>query len=366
MSQLLGPYRDLVPEAYESCWTAPANIAFVKYWGKKGHQLPANPSLSMTLSECVTKTKTTFSPSSGLSVELNLEGKSQIAFAQKIKKYLESLQTELPWFNNVAVKIETSNTFPHGTGIASSASGLAAFALTLADYLRSLKNDSDEGLFLKRASYLSRLASGSACRSLYGGYTTWGESFLAGSSDKYATTFMVHPDLKDLIKKIVIMGGGHKFGNITPAAEFNIFADPEAAKIVFEFGVELVMVGLDVTMADGLTRTQVSNLFTHHNDTTRIIEHILLDMVNGEGSAYKPWAYIHDAMALMYLLYDDLLEGDYYHVDLETKGLLTYGKTVVDYYHTHKKNKNAWVAFHVNSERFHQALKERLSIYEKR
>jgi pyrimidine-specific ribonucleoside hydrolase len=187
-----------------------------------------------------------------------------------------------------------------------------------------------------------------------------------GPLTNLAQAFMVHPDLKDLIKKIVIMGGGHKFGNITPAAEFNIFADPEAAKIVFEFGVELVMVGLDVTMADGLTRTQVTELFTHHNETTRIIEHILLDMVNGEGSAYKPWAYIHDAMALMYLLYDDLLEGDYYHVDLETKGHLTYGKTVVDYYHTHKKNKNAWVAFHVNSERFHQALKERLSVYEKR
>lgn len=210
MSQLLGPYRDLVPEAYESCWTAPANIAFVKYWGKKGHQLPANPSLSMTLSECVTKTKTTFSPSSGLSVELNLDGKSQIAFAQKIKKYLESLQTELPWFNNVAVKIETSNTFPHGTGIASSASGLAAFALTLADYLRSLKNDSDEGLFLKRASYLSRLASGSACRSLYGGYTTWGESFLAGSSDKYATTFMVHPDLTQLCDTVMVVDSSEK------------------------------------------------------------------------------------------------------------------------------------------------------------
>lgn len=187
-----------------------------------------------------------------------------------------------------------------------------------------------------------------------------------GPLTNLAQAFMVHPDLKDLIKKIVIMGGGHKFGNITPAAEFNIFADPEAAKVVFEFGIEIVMVGLDVTMADGLTRTQVSNLFTHHNDTTRIIEHILLDMVNGEGSAYKPWAYIHDAMALMYLLYDDLLTGDYYHVDVETKGLLTYGKTVVDYYHTHKKNKNAWVAFNVNSERFHQALKERLSVYEKR
>ncbi len=185
-----------------------------------------------------------------------------------------------------------------------------------------------------------------------------------GPLTNLAQAFMVHPDLKQYIKKIVIMGGGHKFGNITPAAEFNIYADPEAAKIVFEFGIELVMVGLDVTMADGLTRDQVTSLFVHHNDTTRVIEHILLDMVNGEGSSYKPWAFIHDAMTLFYLLYSDLLSGDYYHVDVETKGLLTYGKTVVDYYHTHKKDKNAWVAFNVNSEIFHQALKDRLRVYE--
>lgn len=210
MSQLLGPYKELVPEAFESSWSAPANIAFVKYWGKKGHQIPANPSLSMTLSECVTKTRTSFSPSPELSVELKLDGKSQDAFALKIKKYLESLETDLPWLNKVAVKIETSNTFPHGTGIASSASGLAAFALTFADYLRHLKDDSDQALFLKRASYLSRLASGSACRSLYGGFTTWGESFLAGSSDKYASIFVVHPDLAHLCDTVMVVDSKEK------------------------------------------------------------------------------------------------------------------------------------------------------------
>ncbi len=210
MSQLLGPYRDLVPETFESCWSAPANIAFVKYWGKKGHQLPANPSLSMTLSECVTNTRTSFIPAEDLTVELKLDGKSQDAFAQKIKKYLESLESDLPWLKKISVKVETSNTFPHGTGIASSASGLAAFALTLADYLRSLNNDADELLFLKRASYLSRLASGSACRSLYGGFTTWGESFLQESSDEYATTFKVHPDLAHLCDSVMVVDSTEK------------------------------------------------------------------------------------------------------------------------------------------------------------
>lgn len=210
MSQLLGPFQDVSPEAFESHWSAPANIAFVKYWGKKGHQLPANPSLSMTLSECVTKTRTHFSPADELSVELRLEGKLQENFALKIKTYLSSLSGELPWINKLSVKIDTSNTFPHGTGIASSASGLCAFALTLTDYLKFLRPEGDGTLFLKRASYLSRLASGSACRSVYGGYTTWGESYLPESTDKYATTLKVHPELSHMRDTVLVVNSTEK------------------------------------------------------------------------------------------------------------------------------------------------------------
>lgn len=156
---------------FESTWKSPANIAFVKYWGKKGHQLPANPSLSMSLSECTTTTKTKFIPADALSVTLKLEGKTEEKFALKIHNYLLSLKSEIPNIDKLQVEIETSNTFPHGTGIASSASGLSAFALTLTDYLNHLKPEEN---FLNRASYLARLASGSACRSVYGGFASWG------------------------------------------------------------------------------------------------------------------------------------------------------------------------------------------------
>jgi diphosphomevalonate decarboxylase len=210
MSQLLEPFQHVVPEVFESHWCAPANIAFVKYWGKKGHQLPANPSLSMTLNDCVTKTQTQFAPAEGLTVELKLDGKNQDNFSQKIKNYLQSLQEDLPWIRNLSVKIETINTFPHGTGIASSASGLAAFALTLTSYLKYLHNDGDDSLFFKRASYLARLASGSACRSIYGGFTTWGESFLPESTDKFASTLKVHPDLSHLRDSVLVINSQEK------------------------------------------------------------------------------------------------------------------------------------------------------------
>ena len=211
----LSSYAQLSPKEFEASWRSPSNIAFVKYWGKKGHQIPANPSLSMTLKECYTETKAKFSPSAELSVELFLEGKKEEKFGRKIRTYLESLMTELPWIQGLSVKVETKNTFPHGTGIASSASGLSAFALTLTDYLYTLKGEMRDEEFWKKASHLARLASGSACRSVYGGFTTWGESELAGSSDFYATPFDVHPDFDHLKDSVLVISGTEKIVSST-------------------------------------------------------------------------------------------------------------------------------------------------------
>ncbi len=204
------PFRDLEAVPFESTWRSPANIAFVKYWGKKGHQLPANPSVSMTLKECYTQSRVSFKESADLSVELVLAGTREERFAGKIEQYLRKLAQELPWLGRVCVRIETKNTFPHGAGIASSASGLSAFALALTDYLYFLADlPRDEG-FYQRASHFARLASGSACRSVYGGYTTWGESKLPGSSDLFATPFDVHPELTHLMDTVLVISDKEK------------------------------------------------------------------------------------------------------------------------------------------------------------
>ncbi len=210
MNQLLRAYKNVSPIVFESAWESPSNIAFVKYWGKKGHQIPANPSLSMSLKECCTKTKTIFSPSNELQVNLKLEGDTNPKFAQKIRNYLASLESELPWIMNLNVSIETSNTFPHGAGIASSASGLSAFALTFADYLKALNPNDDHSLFFKRASHLARLASGSACRSVFGGFSTWGASDLPEATDLYASPLEVHPDLRFLHDTVLVVNGTEK------------------------------------------------------------------------------------------------------------------------------------------------------------
>ena len=202
--------RDILPSSFESCWSSPANIAFVKYWGKKGHQIPANPSLSMTLNKCVTTTKSRFSLSEKLNVQLSLQGNLEEKFAMKIHSYLDSLSTELPWVKKLSVEIETSNTFPHGAGIASSASGLSAFVLTFTEFLLHHAPEVDRSQFFQIAGYLARLASGSACRSVYGGFSTWGETSLFESSDFYATPFEVHKDLASLYDTVLVIDGNEK------------------------------------------------------------------------------------------------------------------------------------------------------------
>ena len=115
-------------------WQSPSNIALVKYWGKTGQQLPVNPSLSMTLSKAFTETKlTALQRKIKGDVELDLwfEGKPNADFSKRISGFLQSITEIFPWLIQVSLKLETHNTFPHSTGIASSASAFSALALCL-------------------------------------------------------------------------------------------------------------------------------------------------------------------------------------------------------------------------------------------
>jgi len=191
------------------------------------------------------------------------------------------------------------------------------------------------------------------------------EILAVGPLTNIAQVFLLDPSLPKLVKRITIMGGGHQHGNMTPAGEFNIVVDPEAARIVFEAGVPLHMIGLDVTMAEGLFPLEIDNYFSVSNPQTKVIHHILKDMVYAEGKQFKAAAYIHDAMALLYMIDPSILQGDWYHVDIETKSSISYGKTVVDYYHVTKKPKNVWVALGLNAPKYKAILKERLHRYQK-
>lgn len=157
-------------------WRSPANIALVKYWGKSPGQFPRNPSLSLTLEESCTETSLSIrSPGSDeFHLEFHFEGRSDHLMARRAGSYMESLFPYFPFLKTCSIRVETRNTFPHAAGIASSASGMSALALCLCSLEEEILGKERGEDFYRKASYLARLGSGSACRSVYGGFVSWG------------------------------------------------------------------------------------------------------------------------------------------------------------------------------------------------
>jgi len=182
---------------------APSNIAFVKYWGKHGRQYPINPSVSMTLEECVTECRVDYhyGASSFCLDAYKFDGRDNEAFRARFEKYFQGIADVFPLINKLNLSIESRNTFPHSAGIASSASAFAALGTALAE-LQAIVDGKDK--FLETtASQLARLGSGSACRSITGPYMMWGACDEAGSTDENAIALTdVHHDfaaMKDCV-----------------------------------------------------------------------------------------------------------------------------------------------------------------------
>ncbi|ABV33583.1 MULTISPECIES: nucleoside hydrolase [Pseudothermotoga] len=183
-----------------------------------------------------------------------------------------------------------------------------------------------------------------------------------GPLTNVALLILMHPHLIHKLNSIVLMGGGISFGNVTPVSEFNIFADAEAAKIVFESGVPIVMVPLDLTHQVIVTDEEIFRI----RSLGQKFE-ILSDLLIFFKSAYKKvfgieGVPLHDPCTVMYLLSPEIFESKEYHVDIETKGELTYGQTVVDLWNTSGKKANARVLLSVKRERFFQIFFEKISL----
>lgn len=198
-------------------WSAPSNIALVKYWGKKENQIPANPSISFTLNNCKTITELSFEkkakPSDGFSFDLLFEGKPKEDFKPKIQKFFERISGYLPFLKEYHFTIDTQNTFPHSSGIASSASGMAALSMNLMSLERILNPEMTEEYFYQKASFLARLGSGSACRSIKGSVVAWGNSeSISGSSDLFGVEFpnAIHQNFQNYQDTILLVDKGEK------------------------------------------------------------------------------------------------------------------------------------------------------------
>jgi diphosphomevalonate decarboxylase len=197
-------------------WQAPSNIALVKYWGKYGEQLPKNASLSFTLNNCHTLTTLTYEKKQGIDFqfELFLDGKRELSFEPKILQFFNRVEAFLPFLQEYTFRIDTSNSFPHSSGIASSASGMSALALCLMSLEESLcDGEMTKDYFNKKASFLARLGSGSACRSIEGDLIVWGEhSKISGSNNRFGIKFPnpVHKNFKNYQDTILLVDTGEK------------------------------------------------------------------------------------------------------------------------------------------------------------
>ncbi|MEX0981190.1 MAG: hypothetical protein WD577_09345 [Bacteroidales bacterium] len=222
-------------------WESPSNIAIVKYWGKYPIQIPANASLSLTLAKAVTQTRIGYSfrkKQTGVQLDFTFEGTGQPEFAARMEKYLGSISDYLPWLNGTRLTISSENTFPHSSGIASSASAMSAVALGLCEIEEQLYGMSDPDGFFKKASFIARLGSGSASRSVYGNMTVWGyTSSCKDSSDEYAIPVDdIHANLLGMKDSILIVESGKK--KVSSSMGHDLMKSNPYAKLRFDAAEE--------------------------------------------------------------------------------------------------------------------------------
>ena len=184
-----------------------------------------------------------------------------------------------------------------------------------------------------------------------------------GPLTNIATAFKNAPDIIEKVQEIVLMGGAYfQVGNITPAAEFNIYVDPEAAKIVFDSGVPIVVMPLDVTHKALTTRSRV--------DAFRAMGTKVGDMVAAWTDFFERFdkekylsegAPLHDPCVIAYLIQPDLFTGRHVNVEIETVSELTLGMTVADWWRVTDRAPNAMFMGDLDSDGFFALLADRLA-----
>ena len=151
-----------------------------------------------------------------------------------------------------------------------------------------------------------------------------------GPLTNIALLLRVFPETADKIEEIVLMGGAACGGNITPTAEFNIYEDPEAAAMVFDSGLPIVMCGLDATGKCGLDRAAAAALAESAEPASRTIGAMVQFYLTGEAYGGQPMASIHDAVPFMYMLHPELFAKQKMHVRVDCSEGLNRGMTVCD------------------------------------
>jgi purine nucleosidase len=184
-----------------------------------------------------------------------------------------------------------------------------------------------------------------------------------GPLTNIALALQKDPTIADRIDKIVLMGGGHfSQGNVTPAAEFNIFSDPEAAAIVFGCGCPIIMMPLDVTHKVLTTKVRIQKIQNIGNTASSALVQMLTSYHRYNTERHgKDGGPLHDPTTIAYLLKPTLFRGKMCNVEIETKSDLTKGATVVDWWGITNREKNVFFIHDVDVDGFFDLLTERVA-----
>ena len=180
-----------------------------------------------------------------------------------------------------------------------------------------------------------------------------------GPQTNVAALLLAHPELKSKIGQISLMGGGIAHGNWTPAAEFNILVDPEAAKVVFESGIPIIMSGLDVTEKALIYPKDFERVRAVGNPVARVVADWLEFFYEFHRNLGYPGAPVHDPVAVVSLIRPELLISKDLCVEVETKGEYCRGATVGH----NRKKPNARVNLGIDRDGFADLLVEAVRSY---
>ena len=311
-------------------WQTPSNIALIKYWGKSNPQIPKNASISFTLNNCHTKTTIDFlkkEKSMEAEFKLFFEGKEKAEFKPKIAEFFKRIQQYCPYVLEYDMTIHSENSFPHSSGIASSASGLSAIAMCLISLEAALNPGLTQEFINKKASFLARLGSGSASRSIEGPLVVWGaHPEIEGSSDLFGVPFpyKVHPNFNNYKDAILLVDKGEK--QVSSTIGHNLMIDHAYAENRFKQANENLS-----KMADILQRGDLkafvslveSEALTLHAMMLTSIPYFILMKPNTLEVIQKVWQYRQennsnlcftlDAGANVHLLYPESEEATVNH-----------------------------------------------------
>ncbi|HBF37560.1 MAG TPA: ribonucleoside hydrolase [Firmicutes bacterium] len=185
-----------------------------------------------------------------------------------------------------------------------------------------------------------------------------------GPLSNLAMAMRLEPKIIPKIKQIVLIGGSYQLGNITPAAEFNMYADPEAAHIIFTCGRPIVMIGLSITEKVLFKKEVAARIGSIDNKAatlfTKVMDFYTKSNKRIFGHEVSP---LYDPAAIVYLINPSIFTTKLMHVEIELKSEQSYGRTNCDFYGLLNKPANAEVVTDLDSERFWEIIDKTIRLY---